>query len=199
MSSYFLQRVRAVPYFLQIAGIIYVCFVYFAAIAQVWINLHRQNVFYTVMLWKGSQVPQEEDEEEAVTKKAIKQSETFISQIFYNFFLFISLFLLLYFITFFLYFFYLRHLPRPTPTTHDFYPRPTTFSYTWTPAQSDGHPVNTGIFYGPLTFCINGVWLYLWWKGVLHVGSKQQQQLYLFFSSRFSGHLPCLMYIFSLL
>ena len=28
----------------------YVCFVYFAAIAQVWINLHRQNVFYTVML-----------------------------------------------------------------------------------------------------------------------------------------------------
>ena len=33
-------------------------FVYFAAIAQVWINLHRQNVFYTVMLRKGSQVPQ---------------------------------------------------------------------------------------------------------------------------------------------
>ena len=30
--------------------IFYVCFVYFAAIAQVWINLHRQHVFYTVML-----------------------------------------------------------------------------------------------------------------------------------------------------
>ena len=44
------QRVRAVRYFLQIAGIIYVCFVSFAAIAQVWINLHRQNFFYTVML-----------------------------------------------------------------------------------------------------------------------------------------------------
>ena len=68
-----------------------------------------------------------------------------------------------------------------------------------TPAQSHEHPVKTGIFYGPLTFCINGVWLYLWWKGVLHVGTKQQQQLYLFFSCRFSGDLPCLMYIFSLL
>ena len=45
-----IQRVRAVPYFLQIAGIIYVCFVYFAGIAQVWIDRHRQNVFYTVML-----------------------------------------------------------------------------------------------------------------------------------------------------
>ena len=26
-----------------------------------------------------------------------------------------------------------------------------------TPAQSHEHPVKTGIFYGPLTFCINGV------------------------------------------
>ena len=60
-----------------------------------------------------------------------------------------------------------------------------------TPAQSHEYPVKTGIFYGPLTFCINGVWLYLWWKGVLHVGTKQQQQLYLFFSCRFSGDLPC--------
>ena len=45
-----IQRVRAVQYFLQIAGKIYVCYVYFAAIAQVWINLHRQHVFYTVRL-----------------------------------------------------------------------------------------------------------------------------------------------------
>ena len=52
------------------------------------------------MLWKGSQVPQEEDEE-AVTKKAIKELEIFVSQIFYNFFLFISFFQLLYFIIFF--------------------------------------------------------------------------------------------------
>ena len=109
----------AVPYFLQIAGIIYVCFVYFAAIAQLWINLHRQNVFYTVILWKGSQVPQEEDEE-AVTKKAIKELEIFVAQIFYRFFPFISFFQLLYFITFFLYFF----LPPTFIHTHD--PRPLT-------------------------------------------------------------------------
>ena len=53
------------------------------------------------MLWKGSQVPQEEDEEEAVTKKAIKELEIFVSQIFYNFFLFIYFFQSLYFIIFF--------------------------------------------------------------------------------------------------
>ena len=82
------------------------------------------------MLWKGSQVQQEEDEE-AVTKKAIKESEIFVSQIFYSFFLFVSFFQLLYFITFFLYFF--THdicphpHPRPTTFTHD--PRPTTFRY----------------------------------------------------------------------
>ena len=78
----------------------------------------------------GSQVPQEGDEEEAVTKKAIKELEIFVSQIFYNFFLFISFFQLLYFITFFLYFFYPRLLPTPTLTTHTHDPRPTTFSYT---------------------------------------------------------------------
>ena len=66
--------------------------------------------------------PQEEDEE-AETKKAIKELEIFVSQIFYNFFLFVSFFfsitLSLFFYTFF---------------THDIYPhphpRPTTFSYT---------------------------------------------------------------------
>ena len=50
---------------------------------------------------------------------AIKELEIFVSQIFYNFFLFISFFQLLYFITIFLYFFYPRHLTTPTPTTHD--------------------------------------------------------------------------------
>ena len=79
------------------------------------------------MLWKGSQVPQEEDEE-AVTKKAIKELEIFFSQIFYNFFQSISFFQLLYFITYILYFFthdiYPHPHPRPTTSTHD--PRPTT-------------------------------------------------------------------------
>ena len=66
-------------------------------------------IFYTVMLWKGSQVPQEEDEEEAVTKKAIKVLEIFVSQIFYNFFSIILLY------HFFLYFF----LPTTFTHTHD--------------------------------------------------------------------------------
>ena len=56
---------------------------------------------------------QEEDEEEAV-KRAIKESEIFVSQIFYNFFLCIS-FQSLYFIFFFYTFF-----------TCDIYPLPTT-------------------------------------------------------------------------
>ena len=34
------------------------------------------------MLWNGSQVPQEEDEEEAVTQKAIKKLEIFVLQLF---------------------------------------------------------------------------------------------------------------------
>ena len=34
-----------IPYFLQIVRITYVCFVYFAAIAQVCINFHRQHVW----------------------------------------------------------------------------------------------------------------------------------------------------------
>ena len=75
------------------------------------------------MLWKGSQVPQEEDEE-AVTKKAIKELEIFFSQIFYIFFLFISFFQLLYSgaltLWLILYTFFTHtHDPRPLPTTHD--------------------------------------------------------------------------------
>ena len=38
-------------------------------------------------------------------------------------------------------FFYPRHLPTPTPTTHDLYPRPTTFSYTrFTVKPSQAYP-----------------------------------------------------------
>ena len=75
------------------------------------------------MLWKGSQVPQEEDEE-AVTKKAIKELEIFFSQIFYIFFLFILFFN--YFTQEPLLYHLFCILFLPTPTTHDLYPRPTT-------------------------------------------------------------------------
>ena len=55
-----------------------------------------------------------------MTKKAIKDLEIFVSQIFYNFFPFICPFssiTLLY--HFFLYVFYPRHLPTPTPFVKD--------------------------------------------------------------------------------
>ena len=68
------------------------------------------------MLWKGSQVPQEEDEE-AVTKKAIKGLEIFFSQIFYIFFLFNSFFH--YFTQEPLLYHLFCILFLPTPTTHD--------------------------------------------------------------------------------
>ena len=69
-----------------------------------------------------------------MTKKAIKELEVFVSQIFYTFFLFISFFQLPYFIIFFYTFFthniYPHPHPHPRPTTSTHYPRPTTFSYT---------------------------------------------------------------------
>ena len=74
---------------------------------------------------KGEPTPQQEEDEEAVTKKAIKELEIFVSQIFYNYFLFLSFFFfqLPYFITFFLHFFFFTHdiYPHPHPqlTIHD--------------------------------------------------------------------------------
>ena len=72
------------------------------------------------MLWKGSQVPQEGNEEEAVTKKAITNIHKYFTTFFYLFLFFqllysraIYMWLLLYFITFSLYRF-----------THDIYPHP---------------------------------------------------------------------------
>ena len=94
----------------------------------------KRNFSYVV---KGDPSPtwlrryQEQDEEEAA-KKAIKESEVFVSKIFYNFFPFIF-FQLLYFIVFsilllpttFTHTHTHTHDPRPTTSTH--YPRPTNF------------------------------------------------------------------------
>ena len=77
------------------------------------------------MLWKGSQVPQEEDEE-AVTKKAIKELEIFFSQIFYNFFSIYFFFL----ITLLYHLYSILFSPTTFTHTHTHDPRPTTFSYT---------------------------------------------------------------------
>ena len=116
----------------------YVCFVYFAAIAQVWINLHRQHVFYTVMLWKGSQVPRSLGNIRKRTKKRLwrksqsrsrrfsfhKHFTTFPTYFFFS----ITLLYHFFFYTFFTHNIYPYPHPRPTTSTH--YPRPTTFSYT---------------------------------------------------------------------
>ena len=137
-------RVRAVPYFLQIASfdIFYVRFVYFAAIAQVWIKSSSTTCLLYSDVVKGDPSPtrlrrnQEEDEEGAV-KRAVKESrfsfhKYFITFFIYFYYYFLSITLLYHFFYTFL---YPRHLPtptrdRPTPSTHDHYPRPTTFSYT---------------------------------------------------------------------
>ena len=62
--------------------------------------------------------------------RSIKELKIFVSQIFYNFSLFIPFFQLLYFITFFYTFFthdiYRHPHPHPRPTTHDPRPLPTT-------------------------------------------------------------------------
>ena len=133
MSSYFHSTSQSCP-ILQIAGIIYICFVYFAAIAQVWINLHRQNVFYTVMLWKGSQVPQElggrrRSHDEKGNQGVAGFRLTNILQLFSIYFFF-SITLLYHFFSILLFTHDIYPHPRPAPTTHDLYPRPTTFSYT---------------------------------------------------------------------
>ena len=124
--------VLSTPYF---AGIIYVCFVYFAATAQVWINLHRQHVFFTVMLWKRSQVPRSLVNIRKRTKKRPwrKRQSRRLRFSFHKYFT-TSFYLFLFFNNFFsLSFFSIRflpttftHTPRPVTHTHDPRPLPTT-------------------------------------------------------------------------
>ena len=130
-------KINIGPYFLQIArfDIFYVCFVYFAAIAQVWINLDREHVFYTVMLLKMAQVPRGQGNIRKRTKrkpwKERSRSRRFSLHKYLTTFFFVFSITLSYF----LYYFYPRHLPTPTTNTHDqhqkdLYPLSTTFSYT---------------------------------------------------------------------
>ena len=131
-KCFYFKRVRTVPYFRQIAGIIYVCFVYFAAIAQAWINLHRQHVFYQWCCERGakSHVAKKISGRGRRKSRNEKGNQGFGDFRFINIlqlFLFISFFQLLYFIIFSILFlpttFTHTHDPRPLPL-------PTTFSYT---------------------------------------------------------------------
>ena len=106
----------------------YVCFVYFAAIPLVCINLHRQHVMSFDGV-KGDPSPtllrkyREEDEEEAWRKGQSRSWRFSFHKYFTNFF-YLLLLLLLFFIIFFYTFlsttFTHTHTqdPRPLPTTH---------------------------------------------------------------------------------
>ena len=66
------------------------------------------------LLYSDAVKGEQEEDEEAMTKKASKELEIFVSQIFYNFFLFISFFFQL---RYFYHFFSILFLP--TTFTHD--------------------------------------------------------------------------------
>ena len=134
MSSYFHSASESCrPYFLQIARIIYVCFAYFAVIAQVWINLHRQHEMYFIQC--GCERGAKSHVAKEISGRGRRRSRDekgnqgvgdfqFINIL--QLFLFISFFQLFLLYHFFLYFFNPRHLRTPAPTTHDLYPLLTT-------------------------------------------------------------------------
>ena len=117
------KQVRAVPYFLQIARftIFYICFVHFHGNRSSIDKSSSSTCLLDSDVVKGDPDPtwlrkyQEEDEEEAV-ERAIKESEIFVSSIFYNFFVFFLSITLLYF--FYTFFTHAPHL-RLLPTTQD--------------------------------------------------------------------------------
>ena len=118
-----------IPYFLQIVRITYVCFVYFAAIAQVCINFHRQHVWQ----WWCERGAKSHVSKE-ISGRGRRRSRgkgnqgvgDFRSINILHFFLFIIIIIIIIiiFLSFFPYFFYPRHLPTPTLTTHTHDPRP---------------------------------------------------------------------------
>ena len=137
----FSESELSIPYFLQIVRMTYVCFVYFAAIAQVCINLHRQHVMSFIQWWceRGSKshVAKEisgrrrrrigdENGNQGVGDFRFRN----ILQIFsiYYYYFFLSFFSTLFLPTKFTPTHAHPH-PRPTPTTHDLYPLPTTHDF----------------------------------------------------------------------
>ena len=117
-----------IPYFLQIVRITYVCFVYFAAIAQVCINFHRQHVWSFIQWWceRGAKSHvSKEISGRGRRSRGVKGNQGVGDFCFINILQFFSIYYYYYFIIFSI-LFYPRHLPTPTTTTHDLYPLPTT-------------------------------------------------------------------------
>ena len=127
----FSESELSIPYFLQIVCMTYVCFVYFAAIAQVCTDL------YTVMMWKGIQVPRGLSGRRRRRSGDENGNQGVADFRFINILQFFSIYYYYFFIIFFFYTFFTHEIyphphphPGPTPTTHDLYPLPPTFSYT---------------------------------------------------------------------
>ena len=102
---------------LSAAGIIYVCYVYFAAIAQVWINLHRQHVFYTVakeILGRARRSSRDEKGKQGVGDvRFINILQVFSIYFFFSITLLYHIFLIFFLSTTF------THTHDPRPTTLD--------------------------------------------------------------------------------
>ena len=127
----------SIPYFLQIVRITYVCFVYFAAIAQVCINFHRQHVWSFIQWWceRGakSHVSKEIEGRGRRRSRGEKGNQRVGDFSFINISQFFFLFIIVVFLSFFSILFLPTtfththtHNPHPRPTTSTHYPRPTT-------------------------------------------------------------------------
>ena len=100
--------------------IIYVCFVYFAPIAHVWINLYRQNV----LQWcceMGAKSHRKRTKKKPWHKEVgdFRFTNIYFRTFFYLFLFFNYFTLSLFFDTFFTHNIYPHPHPRPLPTTHD--------------------------------------------------------------------------------
>ena len=133
-----------IPYFLQIVRITYVCFVYFAAIAQVCINFHRQHVWqWWCERGAKSHVSKEISGRGRRRSRGVKGNQGVGDFRSINILQFFSI----YYYYYYYYYYYLfiifsllflpttfththTHDPHPRPTTSTHYPLPTTFSYT---------------------------------------------------------------------
>ena len=120
-----------IPYFLQIVRITYVCFVYFAAIAQVCINFHRQHVWqWWCERGAKSHVSKEISGRGRRRSRGVKGNQgvgdfrsinilQFFSIYYYYYYLFIIFSLLFLPTTFTPTLTTHSHDPWPLPTTHD--------------------------------------------------------------------------------
>ena len=144
------------PYFLPVAGIIYVCFVYFAAIAEVWIIFIGNMSFIQLCCERGakSHVAKEISGRGRRRGRDEKDNQGVGYFRFTNFLQFVSIYFFFNYFTL-SFFFYTHDIyphPHPRPTTSTHYPRPTTFSfihvkltYGWLFAKLDLDPVTWNI------------------------------------------------------